>query len=62
MRTYSELVEQARLCWHQAHLTQDRSVASIFRKMAHDLQKSAAELDSGKLPELDDPKADKPLV
>lgn len=62
MRTYSELVEQARLCWHQAYLTQDQVVASLFRKMARELQEAAAEIDSGKLPELDDPEADKPLV
>ena len=62
MRSYDELVELARPCWRQAHLTQDEAVANLLRKMARGFQKAAAKLDSGKLPELGGPKDDIPRV
>lgn len=60
--SYDRLSELARLCWHQAHLTQDQAVARLLHKMAHEFQEAAARLDSGKLPDLGDPNDDKPRV
>ena len=52
MLTYSDLVELARMCWRQAHLTQAEDVARELRRMAHEYQQKAAKLDDGKLPDL----------
>ena len=62
-RTYNELVELARMCWRQAHTTTSEPVACELRRMAHEYQQEAAKLDSGRLPEIGDPKTDnKPIV
>ena len=57
MPNYDELVELARICWHQAHLTQADEVARELRRMAHEYQQKAAKLDNGRLPAIGDPKA-----
>jgi hypothetical protein len=53
MPTYDEVTDLARLCWRQAHLTQNEEVARHFLKMAAEFQKAAAKLDGGKLSDLD---------
>jgi hypothetical protein len=63
MPTYAELVELARTCWHQANAAHSQRAASELRRMAHEYQRAAAKLDSGKLPNIGDPKTDgKPIV
>ena len=60
---YDELVELARMCWRQARLAQTKGVAPELLRMAHEYQQRAAKLDSGKLPEIGEPKTDsKPIV
>ena len=62
MPTYEDLAELARICWRHAHLTQSEEVARLLFKMAREFQEAAAKLDSGKLPDLDDARDDKPRV
>jgi hypothetical protein len=54
MQTYEDLVELAKVCLRQARRTKSRNVAAELRRMAKDYQKRAAELDSGKLPDIRD--------
>jgi hypothetical protein len=54
MQTYEDLVELAKICMRQARDTKSRQVAAELRRMAKDYQKRAAELNSGKLPDLRD--------
>jgi len=54
MQTYEDLVELAKICMRQARETKSRQVAAELRRMAKDYQKRAAELNSGKLPNLRD--------
>jgi hypothetical protein len=58
------MVELARLCWRQAHLTQSEEVARLSHKMAREFQEAAAKLNGGKLPDLDNGRGndDKPIV
>ena len=44
----------AKICMRQARDTKSRQVAAELRRMAKDYQKRAAELNSGKLPDLRD--------
>jgi hypothetical protein len=60
--SYYRLSELARLCWRQAHMTQDQAVARLLHKMACEFQEAAAKLDSGKLPALSHAQDDKPCV
>jgi hypothetical protein len=55
MHTYASLVELAKICAHQAHITQVREVASELWRMALEYQRKAAALDSGKLPDIGPP-------
>ena len=54
MQTYVDLVELAKICMRQARDTKSRQVAAELRRLAKDYQKRAAELNSGKLPDLRD--------
>jgi len=54
MQTYVDLVELAKICLGQARKTRSRKVAAELRRMAKDYQKRAAELNSGKLPQIRD--------
>lgn len=58
LHSFSELVELARMCWRQAHLTSSWEVAAQLRQMAREYQQEAAKLDSGKLPAIGDPATD----
>lgn len=62
MPRYEELVELARICWRQAHLTQSEEVARHLHKMAQQFQQEAAKLDGGKLPDLRNGMDHKPIV
>jgi hypothetical protein len=46
------LVQLARICWRQSHLTQAQDVARELRRMAIEYQQQAAQLDGGMLPDL----------
>jgi hypothetical protein len=59
---YTELLELARLCWRQAQLAQTEGVARELHKMALEYRQKAAKLDSGKLPVLEEPVSEKPIV
>ena len=60
---YDELVELARMCWRQARVAQTNGLAPELMRMAHEYQQKAANLDSGKLPEIGVPETDdKPIV
>lgn len=50
--TYRDLVQLARICWRQSHLTQAQDVARELRRMAIEYQQQAAQLDGGMLPDL----------
>jgi len=56
-RTYEDLVELARLCAGNAHITRARDAAGEFWRMALEYQRKAAALDSGKLPDVGPPPA-----
>jgi hypothetical protein len=58
LRDYNELIELARICWRQAHLTPSEEVAYHLRNMAREYQHAAAKLDGGKLPDLGDRESD----
>jgi hypothetical protein len=62
MPSYEELVELARICWRQAHLTQNEEVARHLRKMASEFQQEAAKLDGGQLPDLSNGQDATPIV
>jgi hypothetical protein len=62
MPSYEELVELARICWRQAHLTQSEEVARHLHKMAREFQEAAAKLNGGKLPDLEGDNDSKPIV
>jgi hypothetical protein len=55
MQTYDDIAELARICATQARLTTTKDVASALWMMARNYQERAAQLDSGKLPEIGDP-------
>jgi hypothetical protein len=52
MQTSDHFAELARLCAAQARLTNSRDVATALWKMAKDHQERAAQLDSGRLPDI----------
>jgi hypothetical protein len=52
MRDYHDLVELARICSHQAQITQTEQVARTLRRMAREYLQEAARLDGGKVPEI----------
>jgi hypothetical protein len=52
MQTYSELIELARLCLKQAHLTMNPILSVELRRLAKECQESAAKLNDGKLPDI----------
>lgn len=62
MPNYEELVELARICRRQAHLTQSEEVARHLHKMATEFAQEAAKLNGGALPDLGNGKDPKPLV
>ena len=47
---YDDLVQLARICWRQSHVTQAQDVARELRRMAREYQQQAAKLDGGRLP------------
>ena len=49
---YQQLVELARTCWRQAGITTSKEVADVLRRMAKEYQQKAAQLDSGKVPDI----------
>lgn len=51
-KRHEELVELAKLCLFESKVTKARDVAAEFRRMAKDYQKRAAEIDSGRLPDI----------
>jgi hypothetical protein len=57
MQTFDDMVELAKLCAAQARLTTSRDVANALWKMATDYQQRAAQLDSGRLPDIGGPPA-----
>ena len=57
MQTYIGLVELARICASQAHITADREVARELWRMALEYQQKAAALDNGKPPDVGPPPA-----
>jgi hypothetical protein len=54
MQTHEDLAELAKICLGQARITKSHTVAAELRRMAKDYQKRAAELHSGKLPDIRD--------
>ena len=52
MQTYDDMVELARICAKNAQVTSMPRVARQLWKMAQEYQRLAAELDSGKLPDI----------
>ena len=52
MSTYDDLVELAEICLRQAQATESRAVAVVLHRMAKEYQKRAAELTTGKLPDV----------
>jgi len=54
MPSYAELVELARMCWRQSHLSQTDGAARELRRMALKYQQDAAALNGGKVPDLAD--------
>jgi hypothetical protein len=49
---YDELVELAKMCAHQARVTMAKDVADELRRMAREYQQRAADLNSGKMPDI----------
>jgi hypothetical protein len=54
MPTPDDLLELANICARQARAAKSRAAAAELRRMAKEYQKRAAELNSGKLPNLDE--------
>jgi hypothetical protein len=52
--TYLDLVDLARTCMKRARQSASPSVAAAFRALAKDYQQQAAELNGGKLPDIDE--------
>jgi hypothetical protein len=52
MRTYEELVDLAKTCVKQAHITTSKDVAYELWRMAISYQQQAAHLDGGELPDI----------
>jgi len=48
----ADLIELARICMEQSRLASNKQVAAKLRRMAKDYQRRAADLDSGKLPDI----------
>ncbi len=55
MRTYKELVDLATTCANSARSTTSKEAAHHLWQMAKAYQAKAAQLDSGKLPNIGDP-------
>jgi hypothetical protein len=49
---YSDLVELARVCSHQAQITETEQVARTLRRMAREYLQEAAKLDGGTVPDI----------
>jgi hypothetical protein len=49
---YYELLELARICSHQAQITETEHVARMLRRMARQYLREATELDGGKVPDI----------
>jgi hypothetical protein len=52
MRAYDEVAKLARFCANQARITPDANLAREMWRLAITYQQEAAELDSGKLPDI----------
>ena len=55
MPGYTELVDLARLCAQQAHLTSSKEVARELWRIAQEYQRRAAKLHAGPLPDIGSP-------
>jgi hypothetical protein len=53
MPTYKDMVELAKICVRQARAAPNREVARELRRLAKEYQKKAADLDGGKLPDIE---------
>ena len=51
MQKHKDLVELAKICIEQAHLTKARGVAVELRRMAKEYQKRAAQMDADNVDE-----------
>jgi hypothetical protein len=55
MQTYRDLAELAQICAKQARFTTSRDVAHELWQLAQEYQKRAAEIDSGRPPDIGPP-------
>ena len=55
MQTYDEFAELARICAKNSWTADSKEVSAALWKMALEYQRKAAEIDSGKLPEIGKP-------
>jgi hypothetical protein len=55
MQSYEQLVELAKLCANQSHVSFSKETAAELWRMAKEYQADAAKLDGGNLPDIGKP-------